>query len=103
MNEKTMTYLVFVALIALVLSVGVANFDRSVTKDKINTCRELEDDGIKDEAYFECLEQNNLDTWDMSHENLLLTINYWIVTIGLLILLFLLLNVPYMLWNISKM
>jgi len=74
MNRGAYIYIVTVIIMTIGLTIPLSNFFVSMEKNKISDCRELE--GIKDEAYFECLEQNELDTWDMNNENLYLKINF---------------------------
>ena len=103
MNNKERTYIFTVTLISLLLAVGIASFEKSIAQDNINTCREQEINGVKDESYFECLEQNDLNTWDMNHEELTLTIWFWFIFVFMFIAMFAVVNIPFYIWYMANM
>ncbi len=96
MNYK-LIYWISVIAISFLLALGLTNFLVSVEREEIADCREV-GEIAKNEAYFECLEQNDLETWDMSHEELTLKISFWIYIIFFTIVIFVLINIPYM-WS----
>lgn len=99
MNYK-LVYWISVSLITVLLSFGLASFFVSVDREKIEVCREIGEID-KNEAYFECLEQNSLDTWDMAHEELTLKIVFWVIFLGLIFIFLALLLIPFVvIWDI---
>jgi len=52
----------------------VAGFFQEMAGEKVEACGEVEEGT---EEYFECLQQNDLDTWDMEHKDTYLTIKWW--------------------------
>ena len=78
MEKKTVVILVILIaslLLALFLSLTITNFFVSVERHNIEYCQSLEKD--YDEAYFECLEQNGSDQWDIDNKEHTLKISFW--------------------------
>ena len=99
MNYK-LVYWISVLLIVTLLSFGLASFFVSVDREKIEECRGIGEID-KDEAYFECLEQNSLDTWNMAHEDLTLSITFWVIFLGLIFILSILSLIPFIvIWDV---
>ena len=88
-NEKI--YWIITLIIFTLIAIPASMFITSIEEDKIDTCVIL--DHTK-EAYYECLEQNSLDTWDMANKALYLKITFWgsifiiVLLLGLLNLIF---------------
>ena len=96
MNYK-LIYWISVISISVLLGLGLTNFMVSVEREEIGDCREI-GEVAKNEAYFECLEQNDLETWDMNHEELTLKISFGFYIIFFTIAMFVIINIPYM-WS----
>lgn len=84
MNLKTqrrlrmLLYLIVAILIIYVIFAPLANFFVSVEEQKMDECEQVEENsGKKGEVYFECLQQNSLDSWNMNNRELYLKINFW--------------------------
>ena len=100
MNNKTI-YLISVISISVLLAFGLSNFVISMDREKISDCRDI-GEVAKNEAYFECLEQNDLDTWDMNHEELVLKIWFGFYLIFFTIIIFFVTNIPYVIWDVAR-
>ncbi len=80
MEKKTIVILIVTFILALFLSLTITNFFVSVERHNIEYCESLEKD--YDEAYFECLEQNGSDQWDIDNKEQTLKISFWFYLIS---------------------
>jgi len=82
-KKSNWDYIIFTIFLCLLvfLSVILANYKVDIREVGINACDEISEE--KDEAYWECLEQNDLTQWNMENPKISLTIQWW----GILFLL----------------
>jgi len=100
------TKYIILSIIGIILlifgSITISDFLRDMTEEKMEVCGEL-DNTI--EAYFECLEQNAIDTWDMEHREKALQIYWWINFVGFmfvgLVVLVVILGIIHMIFDDS--
>ena len=61
--------------ISLIVSLFLTEFFTNMKSSQIDDCKLIGNN--TSEEYFECLQQNDLDTWDMNNKELTLRITWW--------------------------
>jgi hypothetical protein len=82
---------IFILIIFLILpvtaSIFASNWKVNKMTEGIEVCVELDNTSV---VYFECLEQNDLSSWDINNKESALKKEFWVNFIWLLIMLFIL-------------
>lgn len=94
MSKIHITVVIIIFLLSALGGYKLANFYVEVEREQMNTCGELDD---TTEAYYECLEQGGLNTWDMNNQERSLNISWNIMFYSFFIMIGMMFSLIYLL------